>query len=862
MTSATTDSPIVYHLQQRKSRPHLTRSPATWQAFAGAMLHEHDERDDKDGLGFVLADFSTPYRLAENVTSYSAVLLDMDTGMGPGGRPETPPSVAYAFEQLQTSGLAGLIYTTHNHEAPASVNDGKPAGPRYRVIIPLAAPIAPSELKRVTMAAARRLRLDGPGLDPKSWVIGQFFYHPSCRPGAPRFAASSEGLPLDPAEADQPEPAPEPATAPEPAAVIRSPRPLSGGSLYDDTKGRARGQWRGILSSLGVTVPAGPRTPAACPGCGGKDRFRFDDLEGHGTFLCSQGGGGTLAGDGFDLVQHARHVDATEALRLVRDALGLERRVPRQAAQAPAPLHTPAQVDHETGEITEARQELAPANDNKPAWPRPLDVFAEFPAPSIEARMLPDAIAAHAFECGELVGVGPGMIAIPALVACAAALHDDVKIQPKRHETGWTESARLWCVVVGPPSVKKSASIGRAVRRLRRMDADMARENAKKIADHVEQMEAYKEAKKAAKKTGEAVPCPEAPAKERVVIEDITIESMVDVLKDNSRGVLCVQDELSGWFGSMDAYTGGKTGGKDRAAWLQAYNGGFRQVDRVTRGSVLIQNFSCSIIGGIQPDAIRRIAKDMTDDGLMQRFMVVIGRNAREFDRVENSTISRAFGELIDHLYCIVPGNTPVRLSEEAHQVRERLCGYASELSEYPALPGGLRSHLGKWSGLFARLLLVFHAIECADESIHPSHRQVSKQCAERVELLMRRFLMPHALAYYTDVLGANSDLEHARWVAGYILSRGLTTITNRDLMQAYKQWRGMDDWRRTRVMQVLEDMSWLHPISEEERKTRRSPTAWAVNPEVHDQFALRAEEEAERRARVRAEVQAMQSQR
>lgn len=345
----------------------------------------------------------------------------------------------------------------------------------------------------------------------------------------------------------------------------------------------------------------------------------------------------------------------------------------------------------------------------------------------------------------------------------------------------------------------------------------------------------------------------------RMVVEDITIEALSEVLKDNSRGVLCIQDELSGWFGSMDAYSGGKSGNKDRAAWLQAYNGGFRQVDRVMRGTFNIPNFSVSMIGGIQPDAIRRIAKDMTDDGLMQRFMIVIGRNSVELDRPECEAAQKNFAHLVDHLYAIVPSNNVVTLTEEAHAVRESLNKYASELAEYPALPGGLRSHLGKWSGLFARLLLVYHAIECKGQSVHPANRQISGQCAKRVDALMRRFLLPHALAYYTDILGGAGELEHARWVAGYILSRKVDGITNRDIMQSYKQWRGMDDWRRQRVMQVLEDMGWVMPISEEGKTSKRGATSWVVNPDVHTMFSEKAAQESERRTKLREEIAAMQ---
>lgn len=497
-----------------------------------------------------------------------------------------------------------------------------------------------------------------------------------------------------------------------------------------------------------------------------------------------------------------------------------------------------------------------PANDNM----EPLDIFAECPAPGLRRGMLPQAIEDYAFECGDLLGVSPGMVAIPALVACAAALHDNVQIKVKRHED-WRESARLWCAVVGEPSVKKSPSMSRATKRLRKIDIDLSDENSRRQADFADQMEQFKDAKKEAKKIGGGfVKAPEAPKIERMVVEDATIEALSEVLKDNPRGVLCVQDELSGWFGMMDAYTGNKGGSKDRAAWLQAYNGGGRVVDRVMRGSFKIPNWSVSMIGGIQPDAIRRIAQNMTDDGLMQRFMIIIGENAIEHDRPENREAYATFSALVDHLYAVQGGNDPVTMTEGAHRIREALNAYTAELSQYPALPGGLRSHLGKWSGLFARLLLVFHAIECAGQQVHPSARQVSEDTAGRVDRLMRKFLLPHAMSYYTDVLGGSGDLEHGRWIAGHILSKKLAVITNRDITQAYKQWRGLDDWRRQRIMQMLEDMGWVTPYTEEGAKpSRRGATQWVITTKVHEMFAEKASVEATRRDRLRAEIAAMQ---
>ena len=60
----------------------------------------------------------------------------------------------------------------------------------------------------------------------------------------------------------------------------------------------SQGRWLYILTNLGITVPDNHKH-GACPKCGGKDRFRFDDKNGKGTWFCNQCG----HGDGLDLVK-------------------------------------------------------------------------------------------------------------------------------------------------------------------------------------------------------------------------------------------------------------------------------------------------------------------------------------------------------------------------------------------------------------------------------------------------------------------------------------------------------------------------------------------------------------------------------
>lgn len=87
-----------------------------------------------------------------------------------------------------------------------------------------------------------------------------------------------------------------------------------------EVKQKANGQWQNILSNLGAEVPLNTHT--ACPACGGKDRFRFDNKGDNGTFICNQCG----SGDGLDLVQRVLGGSVTEAAYEVAGMIGIDTR--------------------------------------------------------------------------------------------------------------------------------------------------------------------------------------------------------------------------------------------------------------------------------------------------------------------------------------------------------------------------------------------------------------------------------------------------------------------------------------------------------------------------------------------------------
>ena len=80
----------------------------------------------------------------------------------------------------------------------------------------------------------------------------------------------------------------------------------------------AVGRWPGLLVQFGIERALLTGKHAPCPVCEGRDRFRFDDREGRGTFFCSHCG----AGDGFKLLQLVKGWSFRQAASEVEGIVG------------------------------------------------------------------------------------------------------------------------------------------------------------------------------------------------------------------------------------------------------------------------------------------------------------------------------------------------------------------------------------------------------------------------------------------------------------------------------------------------------------------------------------------------------------
>jgi hypothetical protein len=486
----------------------------------------------------------------------------------------------------------------------------------------------------------------------------------------------------------------------------------------------------------------------------------------------------------------------------------------------------------------------------------PVDLFGNLTRePELTREMLPEVIADFAIDTAERLGVECAMVAVPALAACAAALHDGIKIQPKMHDTGWQESARLWVALVADPGGKKSPAIDKAMKPLVEIEAAWINEDAAKMAKYLAALEIYKAGRKRDKANVENIATPPVkPPQRRITISDATMEKLAFILADNERGVLAIHDELVALIAGFDAYRANGAG-KDRAAGLQLWNGGPRLVDRVKiDGSVRVPNWSACVVGGIQPDKLREIAPRLSDDGFLQRFQPFAGRTIGPGeDRMPSHAAVEAYHATVRRLLDISPAMPPrpVRLSPEAHQHRRVVEQVAEDTIGLPSTAPALKGHLAKWGNVFARLLLVLHAVECASSgeatSLAP---EVSGETAKKARDVMLRFFLPNALNFYREFFQASPVVEDARGIADYVLVAGLDSITMRDIRRGYRKLE-KDEGSILRAMEFLTASGWAGDAE----RPKAGMTKWKINPRVHVAYAERAAVERKRREEERRKI-------
>lgn len=550
-----------------------------------------------------------------------------------------------------------------------------------------------------------------------------------------------------------------------------------------------------------------PRSGSGIPGVAVLDELRAVTFHASDAGIGSEVGADGEVFNAFDLV--------------VRDSYGGNRRAALRETLPQKPVEASQDAPGDTRPSSGSEAHTAPTVE-------PQNLFREIVAPRFDPADAPVPIRRMAEAFSEATGFDVSGAIMAATVAAASVIDDRHRLAV-RPSSEWFESARLWAVLIGTPSAGKSPVIRAATDPVKSLHTELF---AKWLQDneHVDD--------------GEREPKP------ALFTSDATTEALADRLRDNPRGILMLTEEFASWIGSIDAYRDG-AGARNRGEWLQLYDGGPHQVDRVRRGSFLVPNWGASVLAACTPAGLRDQVRKLPDDGLIHRFMpCVMAGPTTHTDMSARDALrdwSVRLRGIFDATTCEKPmarvrigTSARIDFDQEAGEIRKAIDAI------YDLSPA-LASHLGKHPGMLARVALTFHVVDGRPgDAIEPD----TMQMAVRFMRTVRR----HAAALFLGILSTAPAIDVARSLARSIAADASRPISvGRNYMQQRcRAFREAQDFERRLAVQTLEDACWLYPDAESRAYGGWSASAWAVDQRVFELFAPEGKAHRERRQVVR----------
>jgi hypothetical protein len=223
-------------------------------------------------------------------------------------------------------------------------------------------------------------------------------------------------------------------------------------------------------------------------------------------------------------------------------------------------------------------------------------------------------------------GVTNAHVVVPAVGIVSSLIGTARRIKATK---SWLQCATCWTAVVGFSGTGKTPAIDTIKRPLTQIERDRKKDISELRRKHEAKAEQAKAARKRWQKQVEDaaeanLPAPEMPTDAddagkfivpRLHISDGTIERFGELLTARPQGVLRLTDELSAMFMNMSRYSGGQ----DNEFWLESWNGGAYNVERIGR-NLQIDHLLIGVVGGMQPDKLAEAFKGAAD-GMYARIL-------------------------------------------------------------------------------------------------------------------------------------------------------------------------------------------------------------------------------------------------
>lgn len=216
-------------------------------------------------------------------------------------------------------------------------------------------------------------------------------------------------------------------------------------------------------------------------------------------------------------------------------------------------------------------------------------------------EVFPGAIQALIHSANETNGFDKEYFSAGILSVCASAIGNNVHL----HNGSYTSKPIFWLAIIGSRGTGKTHPLSYAIKPLDEKDNQTFIEYQSLVQEYEQKEKDTREKR---------------PNYSKFILKDFTPEKLAESLQHNQKGVLIFQDELMRWINSFDQY---KKGG-DQQMYLDLFNGNELTVDRVTKEPIRIPQTNVNILGGMQPEIVRQLAKNNRgEDGFLDRFLFV-----------------------------------------------------------------------------------------------------------------------------------------------------------------------------------------------------------------------------------------------
>lgn len=412
------------------------------------------------------------------------------------------------------------------------------------------------------------------------------------------------------------------------------------------------------------------------------------------------------------------------------------------------------------------------------------------PAP-FPLHTLPETLREFVRQTADAKKCDPSMVAGPLLAGLAGCIGTStaVRLAPE-----WDECPPVWLAMVASSGLKKSPSFKAALKAVRSLNRRLREDHERAMADHARDLETWERESKAWEEAAEESEIdagpepvkPPEPRAPRLILDDVTIAVLGLILHENPRGGLLTIEELTSWFGAMNAFD---RGSGDVGRWLSLSTMTEFSVDRKGGGgrkreSIHVPSAAVSIVGTIQASTLRRRASLANqENGLLARFLLICPpKTPRQFPSGKvDDRLKAAVAEVVERLFSLTMAkdadgrDTPaiVPLSPEAQEVWER--AYMENAADIDAAEEGSawEAALSKFEAYIGRLALIHHLCRWAagDRAVPTPTTPMDAASIEAGAELVRWF-KAQTKAFYATLDGgeARADTDRAallRYVRG-----------------------------------------------------------------------------------------------